>query len=100
MKQYRIRAVFLFMLMTVLGITISPPVAASEATELPMSIKAILPANQKAGVNGYFDLQVNPDEKQTIYIEIKNNKSEDIVVNLSRQMLIPKPPEAYFTMWM
>lgn len=88
MKQYRICAIFLFMLMTVLGITISPQVTASESTELPMAIKAILPANQKDGVSGYFNLQVNPEEKQTIYIEIKNNKSEDIFVNL-------RPTNAY-----
>ena len=83
MKRFRNSAVFLFMLMTVLGITISPQVTASEATEMPMSIKAILPDNQKDGVSGYFNLQVNPEEKQTIYIEIKNNKSEDILVNLT-----------------
>ena len=88
MKRFRNSSFFLFMLMTVLGITISPPVTASEATELPMSIKAILPDNQKDGVSGYFNLQVNPEEKQTIYIEIQNNKSEDILVNL-------RPTNAY-----
>ncbi len=47
-----------------------------------MTINVILPVNQKAGVTGYFNLQINSGEKQTIYIEIINNKSEDIVVNL------------------
>lgn len=83
MKRFRNNAVFLFMLTAVLCTTVSTKATASEATEMPMSIKAILPDNQKDGISGYFNLQVNPEEKQTIYIEIKNNKSEDILVNLT-----------------
>jgi hypothetical protein len=41
---------------------------------------------QKDGVSGYTICK--PRGKQTIYIEIKNNKSEDIPVNLRPTMRI------------
>lgn len=82
MKQFRMH-VFFLLLLTGLALTLSPQAVATEATEMAMSIKAILPENQKKGVSGYFNLQVNPEDKQTIYIEIKNNKNEDILVNVT-----------------
>lgn len=96
MKRFINSAFFLFLLTAVLCTTVSPQVAATEATKLPMSIKAILPANQKIGVNGYFNLQVKPAEKQTIYIEIKNNKSEDITVNLMPTNAYTQPSGGIF----
>lgn len=80
MKQFRMCIIFILLFITTLGLALSPQV---EADEMAMSIKAILPENQKEGVSGYFNLQVNPEDKQTIYLEIKNNKNEDILVNVT-----------------
>jgi hypothetical protein len=96
MKYSRRIAVFLYMLMAILCTATFPYVVTAEAAELPMTIKAILPANQKAGVTGYFDLQINSGEKQTIYIQIMNNKSEDIVVNLMPTNAYTQPTGGIF----
>ncbi len=78
MKHSRRTAVFMFM--AILCTTIFPYAATAAVVETPMTIEVILPVNQKAGVTGYFNLQVNSGEKQTIYIQITNNKSKDILV--------------------
>jgi len=70
------------LLLPILYINTFLNVAAAEAAELPITIKSIFPDNQKAGITGYFDLQVSSGEKQTIFIQITNNKSEDIVVEI------------------
>lgn len=81
MKYLRHISVFKFILIAILSTTIlSSSLVTAEEEEMLMGIKAILPDNQRDGVLGYFDLQVNSGEKQTIYIEVTNEKNEDILV--------------------
>jgi hypothetical protein len=59
-------------------------------------VKPILPENQKAGVNGYFNLLVNSGDKQTIYIQIINNKKENIVVTFTPANAYTRPEGGIF----
>jgi hypothetical protein len=96
MKQSRRIAVFLLMLMAILSPAVFPFGVTAAAAELPMTVKAILPANQKAGVTGYFDLQVNAGTQQTIYLQITNNKSADIVLTLTPTNAYTQPTGGIF----
>lgn len=73
-----------------------PGVASAEAAEQPMSVKPILPENQKVGVAGYFNLLVNSGDKQTIYLQITNNKKENIVVALAPANAYTRPAGGIF----
>lgn len=73
----------LFVLLITLCTAALPCVASTGVTPQPMSVKPILPENQQAGVTGYFNLLVNSGDKQTIYIQITNNKNEDITVTFT-----------------
>lgn len=73
-----------------------PGVASAEAAEQPMSVKPILPENQKVGVDGYFNLLVNSGDKQTIYLQITNNKKENIVVALASANAYTRPAGGIF----
>ncbi|EIL5148336.1 DUF916 and DUF3324 domain-containing protein [Listeria innocua] len=53
-------------------------VAAAKA-EGKFSVKAILPENQASGVT-YFDLQMAPEDKQTIKVELMNQGKEQITI--------------------
>lgn len=46
------------------------------------SVRPILPENQKADVQSYFDLVVTPDSEQTLKIAIKNNTSSNQKYNV------------------
>lgn len=74
---------FMFVLFIVLCTVAGQGVAIAGAAEQPMSVIPMLPENQKAGVTGYYNLLVNSGDKQTIYIQITNNKEENIVVTLA-----------------
>lgn len=96
MKHFRH---ILFLLTTILTILCTDTFqyeAIAETSELPMGIKAILPDNQKTGVTGYFDLETKPGEKQTVYIQITNNKKEDIIVNLLSTNAYTQPTGGIF----
>lgn len=73
-----------------------PRVARAEAAEQPVAVKPILPGNQKVGVNGYFNLLVNSGDKQTIYMQIKNNKKENVVVTLAPANAYTRPDGGIF----
>lgn len=74
--------IFMPLLFTVLLMIAFPYVVHADNTVQSLVVKAIIPENQKAEVNGYFDLLVKSGEKQTVYVQITNNKEENIVVTL------------------
>jgi len=82
---------FMFVLFIILCTAAFPCVASADAAEQPMSVKPILPENQKAGVTGYFNLLVNSGDKQTIYMQITNNKKENIVVTFAPANAYTRP---------
>ncbi len=68
----------------------------SVADEQPISVVPILPDNQNAGVTGYFNLLVNSGDKQTIYMQITNNKKENIVIALAPANAYTRPTGGIF----
>lgn len=95
MKQIRLFT-FMFLLFILLGTAAFPGVASAGVVEQPMSVKPILPENQKAGVTGYFNLLVNSGDKQTIYMQITNNKKENIVVTFAPANAYSRPEGGIF----
>ncbi|MBK5211694.1 MAG: DUF916 domain-containing protein [Coriobacteriia bacterium] len=87
---------FMFVLFIILCAAVFPCVASAGAAEQPMSVKPILPENQKAGVTGYFNLLVNSGDKQTIYMQITNNKKENIVVTCAPANAYTRPEGGIF----
>lgn len=87
---------FGFVLFIILCTAAFPYVVSASVAPQPMSVKPILPENQKAGVNGYFDLLVNSGDKQTIYMQIINNKEENIVVTFTPANAYTRPEGGIF----
>jgi|GEM_PF-730224 len=87
---------FMFVLFIILCTAAFPCVASAGAAEQPMSVKPILPEKQKAGVTGYFNLLVNSGDKQTIYMQITNNKKENIVVTFAPANAYTRPEGGIF----
>lgn len=87
---------FTFVLFIILCAAAFSGVASAGATDQLMTVKPILPENQKAGVTGYFNLLVNSGDKQTIYIQITNNKKEDIVVIFAPANAYTRPEGGIF----
>jgi len=87
---------FMFVLFIILCTAAFPCVASAGVAPQPMSVKPILPENQKAGVHGYFNLLVNSGDKQTIYMQITNNKEENIVVTFAPANAYTRPEGGIF----
>ena len=87
---------FMFVLFIILCTAAFPCVASAGAADQPMSVKPILPENQKSGVTGYFNLLVNSGDKQTIYLQITNNKKENIVVTFAPANAYTRPDGGIF----
>lgn len=51
--------------------------------EIPISVKAILPENQIEKEAGYYDLKVNPGEKQELSFQLYNQGDKDATVNIA-----------------
>lgn len=51
-----------------------------EASELKFSVEPILPENQINQEHTYFDLIVEPDQKQTVKVHMRNDTNQDIFV--------------------
>ncbi|RJZ17286.1 hypothetical protein DYZ49_00463 [Listeria monocytogenes] len=64
----------------ILAILCFPGQQAYATENSSFSVKAILPDNQASSVT-YFDLQMNPKQKQTLKVEITNHSKEEITVN-------------------
>lgn len=87
---------FLSVLFIILCTVSFPSVARSEDGKQPLSLKPILPENQNVEVNSYFNLLVKPGDKQTIYVQITNNKKETIVVTLTPANAYTRPNGGIF----
>lgn len=51
-----------------------------EASELKFSVEPVIPENQKDNGHTYFDLNVQPKQKQTLKIHMRNDTEEEVVV--------------------
>ncbi|GGA92901.1 DUF916 domain-containing protein [Ornithinibacillus halotolerans] len=56
----------------------------SEETGPPLSIEPIYPENQETNTKGYFRLNVEPNQKQTIKVRITNNLDDDQRVTINK----------------
>lgn len=65
-----------------------PSKSNGEENESPINVYPIYPENQLKEVKGYYHLQVNPGEEQTIYIDIENFSDKE-------QMVLVYPVDAY-----
>lgn len=48
-----------------------------------LSVKPIYPANQEGGETGFFNLRVTPGEQLTVALELRNDSTEEVKVNLT-----------------
>lgn len=73
---------FLFYVVIVMGSWLCRPmsVSAEESPELQFSVKAVIPDNQVDQDNTYFDLKMEPSQKQTIEVEIWNLTDQELEV--------------------
>lgn len=63
-------------------VLIAVPFSTVYGEEIPISVKAILPDNQVAKDAGYYDLKVNPGEKQELSFQLYNQGDKDATVNI------------------
>lgn len=61
---------------------------AVSAEEMSFSVEAQLPDNQRDKSKTYFDLRVSPGTKEELKVEIKNNKDEEITVQIQANTAI------------
>ncbi|KGR89467.1 hypothetical protein CD30_16870 [Ureibacillus massiliensis 4400831 = CIP 108448 = CCUG 49529] len=55
----------------------------AQDVDMPITVEPIYPENHNSSTIGYFNLNVNPGDQQTIEIKITNNKNEEINVSLA-----------------
>lgn len=55
----------------------------NDKLNIPFTISPVLPDNQKIGVLGYFDLQVQPGSKQVIHVKIRNDSGRILKMNIT-----------------
>ncbi|UCZ52145.1 DUF916 domain-containing protein [Bacillus shivajii] len=55
---------------------------AQQEMDAPFTVEPILPNNQVEGVGGYYHLQVEPNDEQTVYVRIENKRDHNISVQL------------------
>ncbi|MBC6316635.1 DUF916 and DUF3324 domain-containing protein [Listeria grandensis] len=80
----KIKSLVILFLLTI--ILIMPTRA--NASELSFSVQALLPENQINQLHTYFDLLMKPNQKQTIQVAIKNDKDEEIQVEVNANTAI------------
>jgi len=66
-----------------LALLILIPFSPAYGEEIPISVKAILPDNQVTKDAGYYDLKVNPGEKQELSFQLYNQGDKDATVNIN-----------------
>ncbi|MEI5990618.1 hypothetical protein A5881_002123 [Enterococcus termitis] len=66
-----------------LCLLIALPFSTAYGEEIPISVKAILPDNQLTKDAGYYDLKVNPGEKQELSFQLYNQGDKDATVNIN-----------------
>ncbi|EOL49941.1 DUF916 and DUF3324 domain-containing protein [Enterococcus caccae] len=83
MTRYLKRSIYFLLYITCLTILIPQTTYANEdASSIGYSYKIIKPENQ-VGNAGYFDLRMNPEQKQIVDIELYNMTDQDLSVDLS-----------------
>jgi len=92
----KIITIFLSVFILVLSFAGLAAMAISEVAEQTISVKPILPENQKPGETGYFHMLVNSGDRQTLYMEITNNKEENITVALLPANAYTRPTGGIF----
>lgn len=53
------------------------------ASEFSFAVTPTIPENQIDKNKTYFDLQLNPDQKQTVYVELRNDLDREVKVNVA-----------------
>ncbi|MBO0473343.1 hypothetical protein IGL98_003305 [Enterococcus sp. DIV0840] len=66
-----------------LSVLIVGPFSTAYGEKIPISVKAILPDNQVTKDAGYYDLKVNPGEKQELSFQLYNQGDKDATVNIN-----------------
>ena len=87
---------FVSVLFIVLCTVAFPSVARAEDEKPSISVKPTFPKNQNMEVDSYFKLLVKPGDKQTVYVQITNNKKESIVVTLTPANAYTRPNGGIF----
>ncbi|MFE0442371.1 DUF916 and DUF3324 domain-containing protein [Aerococcus sp. NPDC058936] len=57
------------------------PVQATENEAIGYSVAPVIPANQLGDTTSYFDLRIEPNQEQTIQVELSNGSTEDKTVS-------------------
>ncbi|MBU8906029.1 DUF916 domain-containing protein [Desertibacillus haloalkaliphilus] len=79
MKLYR-SVLFALLFFTVILTGGAQTIAQQNA--MPFSVEPVYPDNQTPGIQGYFSLDVTPEDTQALRVNITNNREEEVVVNL------------------
>lgn len=74
-KTLSIISVFILILLSAFSISAS-------ADQASFYVNAILPNNQKNSGVTYFDLNMNPDQKQTLEVQVNNKSDKEIIVDV------------------
>ena len=56
------------------------PVQATENEAIGYSVAPVIPDNQLGDTSSYFDIRVEPNQEQTIQVELRNDSTEDKTV--------------------
>lgn len=65
-----------FLLLLFIGTSVHMVFAEEDQNGPPIAVEPIYPNNQVEGIKGYFRLKVQPKQKQTIHVRLRNNKSQ------------------------
>lgn len=90
MKNMKKRSYLFFGIL--LAFVFFPLSAQAEAGNVQFSIRGVIPANQIDKTQTYFDLKLQPGEKQEIKVAIRNDAAEatDFIVNVNQAYTSPK----------
>ncbi|MCA5011472.1 MULTISPECIES: DUF916 and DUF3324 domain-containing protein [unclassified Enterococcus] len=75
-KRHFLLGLLMFLSFLSVGIT-------AYGEEVPISVKPILPDNQRTRDAGFYDLLMAPEQEQTLQFEITNRSDEDVTLNLA-----------------
>ncbi len=66
----------------VIAVTVQP-VFAQNLDDVKFSVKAVIPENQVNTRNTFFDLKMSPGDNQNLVVNVFNNSTEDMKVNIA-----------------
>lgn len=84
MQDKQIKTPFKWLIILVVGLScfLAQP-SLSEASEMSVSVKAILPDNQLVKNAGYYDLLMKPGQSQDLGFEVFNSGEKDVTLNVA-----------------